>query len=187
VISDEGYLDATLKEHVRRASTGGPRQQRAVLDRIAMLAATNLSGVDHAGLTLVIDGKVIHCLAATDVNPLVLDNIQRGCGQGPCFDLLTERGPLRVDDLSVESRWPLFTAKAIASTPVRAILAQSVFHDRRSCAVFTLYGNTRHAFDARTVVDCSLFVSRLAEVMAATQRRRMPAKATASNAVKEAT
>lgn len=137
----------------------------AALDEIVMRAVDELAAADHAGLT-VVHGQAIKCLAATDVHPLTLTNLQRRSRQGPCFDLTADRGPICVDDLRAESRWPHFTAQAVANTPVRALLSQTVFRSGDEYAVFTLYADRPDAFGDRVAVDSSAFVSQLAGVLA---------------------
>lgn len=134
-----------------------------------MLAVETIEGADHAGVTLV-GGRAIKCLAATDVQPLLLTNLQRRHRQGPCLDLAADHQPIRVDDLGVESRWPDFGGNAVASTPVRSLLAQRVFHTEDAYAVFTLYADRSGMFDPRTTVDSSSLVSQMARLLAAAQR-----------------
>lgn len=153
---------------VPSASGAGATEVRVALDEVVVAAAAAIAGADHAGLTVVTDGT-IRCLGATDVQPIVLANIARRCRQGPYFGLVADRRPVRVDDLTRDPRWPVFASEAASSSPVRALLAQTVFHDGDSCAVFTLYADTAGAFGARTAVDCSPFASRLAQILSAAQ------------------
>lgn len=119
----EGHLQAPLTAEVGVAAFVEASQLCKKLDEIAMLAKRSVRSVDHVGVTLIERRRVIRCLAATDAVPLVFDNLQRSCGHGPCFNLLTQRRPLRVADLTEDSRWPLLAVKAAATTPIRAMLA----------------------------------------------------------------
>lgn len=121
-----------------------------MLAGLTALAASHLPGVDHARVTLMTEDDVIRCPAANDGHPLVLDNVQRGCGQGPCLDASTEHHVVRIDDLTGQSRWPAFTARAADATPVRAILTLPVLRDGSSSATLNLYADRRRALDART-------------------------------------
>jgi hypothetical protein len=80
-------------------------------EALAAAAVSHLDGADHASVTVVDDGDVIRCLAATDEHPLVLDKIQRSCRQGPCLDAATDQRAFRVDDLAAERRWPGLTPR----------------------------------------------------------------------------
>lgn len=149
---------------------GAPRARRDVAADLAMLtdvAVHHLGVVDHAGVTLVQDGEVIRCLAATDAHPLVLDNIQRGCGQGPSFDAAAGQSVFRVDDLTTEQRWPSFTLKALAGTPVRALLCLPLFRDGTTHASLNLFADRPHVLDADTEAAGSLIGAHIAERLTA--------------------
>jgi hypothetical protein len=180
MISRSGGLVTVRKQCSRPAAADDNSGVRAALDAIAMLAVDTIDRADHAGVTLV-EGRGIKCLAATDVHPLMINNLQRRSRRGPCFDLATERRPILVDDLAAESRWPDFSAAAAATTPVRALLAQTVFHTGDAYAVFTLYANRRGAFDARTAVDSSTFVSQMARILSAARRGEQASRSASTN------
>ncbi|MBO0678411.1 hypothetical protein JRC04_13155 [Mycolicibacterium sp. S2-37] len=153
------------------AASDGSWTVRAALDRTGVLAVDAIAGADHAGITVVRADRSIRCLAATDVHALVLTNIARRSGQGPAFDLMAGHRSLRVADLARESRWPEFAAGAITATPVRALLAQTVFHGGDTCAVFTLYGDRPDAFGEQTIRDSSAYLSQVAQILAAGRAR----------------
>lgn len=159
----------TVRRQCARPVSEDDNGLRAALDALAVLAVETVDGADHAGVNLV-QGRAIKSLAATDVHPLLLTNLQRRHRQGPCVDLAGEHRPIRVDDLGVESRWPDFGARAVASTPVRSLVAQRVFHTGSAYAVFTVYADRPGVFDARTAVDSSSLVSQMARLLAAAQR-----------------
>lgn len=155
----------TMRRQCARPASEDDTGIRAALDALAMRAVETIDGADHAGVTLV-QGRAIKCLAATDVHPLLLTNLQRRHRQGPCLDLTAEHRLIRVDDLGVESRWPDFGAHAVASTPVRSLLAQRVVPTGDAYAVFTLYADRPGVFDSRTAVDSASFVSQMARLLA---------------------
>jgi hypothetical protein len=169
MIARSSGLVTVRKQCSRPAAADDNSGVRAALDAIAMLAIDTLDSADHAGVTLV-EGRGIKCLAATDVHPLMVNNLQRRSREGPCFDLATGSEAILVDDLAAEARWPDFSAAAASTTPVRALLAQTVFHDSDACAVFTLYADRPGAFDTRTATASSTFVSQMARILAAGRR-----------------
>ncbi|TFV57060.1 ANTAR domain-containing protein [Mycobacterium sp. PS03-16] len=190
-------LDEVLEQSLRHSTRRARADLTGVLASITTLAVEQLPGVHHAGVTLVEpatedgdvdsteDGRVIRCLAATDGHPLVLDNIVRGCGQGPCLDTITGHRLIRSDDLTVESRWPQFTAKAIICTPVRAILSLPVFRDGRPPVALNLYSDRAGAFDARAEASGALVAAHVAEAMNAAHRRH-PVRSARSQIITEA-
>jgi hypothetical protein len=135
-----------------------------------------LPGVDHAGVTVVDAHGVIRSVAPTDGYLLVLDNLQRHFLEGPCYEAAAARHTLRVDDLSRGQRWPSFTAKALASTPVRAVVALPVFDEDGAHAALNLYADHAGAMGARTEDGGSLVAQYLARAMT-TRTRRKPLRA----------
>lgn len=151
----------------RLASPRARRDVAVALTELTDVAVRHLGAVDHASVTVVEDGDVLRCLAATDGHPLVLDNIQRGCRQGPCFDAAVEQTAFRVDDLAAEPRWPSFTPKALASTPVRALLGIPLFRDGSSHAALNLFADRPHTLDADIEAASSLIAAHITETLTA--------------------
>ncbi|MCK0177236.1 GAF domain-containing protein [Mycolicibacterium sp. F2034L] len=145
----------------------GDSSLRAALDRAGVLAVDAVEGADHAGITVARADGSIRCLAATDVQALVLTNIARRCRQGPAFDLLAAGRSLLIADLARDSRWPEFAADALTATTVRALLAQKVVHHGDTCAVLTLYSDRPGAFGEHAIHDSSRYVAQVAQIMAA--------------------
>ncbi|KUI24972.1 response regulator receiver protein [Mycobacterium sp. IS-1742] len=164
-------LEEALEEYVRRYARRAKADMTTALSALTRLAVEHAAGVDHAGVTLVTDGDVIRCLACSDAHPLVLDNIQRGCGQGPCLDAATSGHPLAVDDLASESRWPSFTSRAVTSTPVRAMLTVPVFQDGDTHAALILYADHVGSLDARAKAVGETVAARIAEVLTSERSR----------------
>lgn len=115
-------IDLDLIELVdsSRKETSRPARN---LRRIVVAAATQIAGVDHAGITVVPHRGVIRSLASSDGHVLVTDNIQQRCLQGPCFELPRDEPVCRVDDAANESRWPLFMHTLVSRTPIRAMIS----------------------------------------------------------------
>lgn len=153
------------EEYVRRYARRARADMAADLSSLATLAVQQTSGVDHVGATLVTEDGVIRSLAASDGHAHALDNIQRGCGQGPCLSAAIHSDVVRVADLVLETRWPDFCREAVVCTPVRAILAFPVFHDGTVHAALNLYADRVGAFDAATEAVGALIADRIAEVL----------------------
>uniref|UniRef100_A0A5Q5CAA5 Response regulator receiver and ANTAR domain protein n=1 Tax=Mycobacterium sp. (strain JLS) TaxID=164757 RepID=A0A5Q5CAA5_MYCSJ len=179
-------LDEVLEHCLRHSTRRAQADLTGVLAGLTALAVSHLPGVDHASVTLMADDDDIRCLAATDGHPLVLDNVQRGCGQGPCLDAATEHRVVRADDLTDESRWPAFTAKSVDATPVRAILALPVFRDGRSSATLNLYADRPRGLDARTESSGAIVASHVAEAMTAAYRTRSHGRSPRSTVINQA-
>jgi GAF domain/ANTAR domain len=143
-----------------------------VLSDITMLAVGLLPQVDHAGVTVVEEGDVIRSLAATDGHPLVLDNIQRDCGEGPCLDSAVGRRGHRVDDLARERRWPVFAERAMTATPVRSLLSLPATRDGHAYAALNLFADRPHVFDERLQPAAAVIARHVTDLVTAFGRPR---------------
>lgn len=186
MIVHDGRLEEALEEYVRRYARRARADMTSALAALTALAVEQVPAVDHAGVTLVTEGDIVRCLAATDGHPLVLDNIQRGCGQGPCLDAATSRQIFGIADLEAERRWPRFTAKAVASTPVRALLAFPVFDGGDTYAALNLYADRPGTLDSRTQEAGAMIAARIAETLTAGQGRGKSVRAARTDAINEA-
>ena len=138
-----------------------------------MAAVEHIRAVDHAGVTLVGRKNVVRSLAATDGHPLVLDNIQRHCLEGPCYEPAVDQ-VTRVDDLTVESRWPTFVKRALAATPIRSILKYPLFANHTTTAALYLYSNRAGTLDDDVESLGVLFADHAARALKAGQGRQRP-------------
>jgi hypothetical protein len=57
--------------------------------------------------------------------PELLDEIQQRHGEGPCLSAAWEQHTIRIDDLTIDERWPAYGHDAVAQTPVRSMLSSS--------------------------------------------------------------
>jgi hypothetical protein len=92
-------------------------------DRLCV-ACVELFGVDGAALSLVDHGATRGTFGSSGALSRHIDELQFTCGEGPCMDAVTGRGPVLVDDLDAvdEQRWPAFAEKALA-VGMRAVFA----------------------------------------------------------------
>lgn len=139
-------IDVDLVQLVNSARSESCRPAKN-LKRIVVGAATQIAGVDHAGITVVPHRGVIRSLASSDGDVLVIDNIQQRCLQGPCFELPRKQPICRMDDATGEDRWPLFTEELRSRTPVRAMLSIQLFSHAEGGAALNLYADQANAFD----------------------------------------
>ena len=86
----------------------------AVLTRIAEVARDSIPGAAEVSVTLVHDTEA-HTAAYTGELALQLDEWQYEQGRGPCLDAATTGTVMIVPDMSAESRWPEWAARAHAA------------------------------------------------------------------------
>lgn len=60
-------------------------------------------------------------------------------GEGVAWQALRQRGPVRVDDLSTETRWPRYTAQVCSQTPIRSVLGYCLILDNLVLGAMLLY------------------------------------------------
>lgn len=137
---DVARIERALADLKRPRDGAAKPAPYVIVARMTMAAVEHIPSVDHAGVALVGRRNVVRSLAATDGHPLVLDNIQRHCLQGPCYDSAVDQ-VTRVADLTVESRWPVFVERALAATPIRSILKFPLFARNTASAALYLYSN----------------------------------------------
>jgi putative methionine-R-sulfoxide reductase with GAF domain len=186
MIMRHGRLEEAGGEYVRRYARRARADLTSALTALTKLAVEQVAGIDHAGVTLVISGGSIRCLAATDGHTHALDNIQRACRQGPCLDAAVNQQVFRVDDLTSESRWPEFTPRAVACTPVRALLAFPVLHDGTAHAALNLYADRPGAFDAEVQAAGASIASRMVDALCPAQPCDEPARSTHTDTIDQA-
>lgn len=118
------------------------------------LAGAALAAVPEAGYAAIStrrrDGRV-ETLAATHRIPVPLEELQSGCGAGPAVSGSLEKGPIRIDDLAADIRWPQFSVPASSLTPVRAVLLLPLSGGHRNSGALSLYADRPGAFHDRAV------------------------------------
>lgn len=120
VIGDpSSELSANLADTARILFTAGSVAD--TLAEIVDLAVATIDGCDFAGLFL-LERDVITSPVHTDPVVNEIDNLQYGCGEGPCLDAVALGQIFYADDLGEDPRWPRFGAQANAAG-IRSVLA----------------------------------------------------------------
>src|SRR2546421_139395 len=77
----------------------------AALGLVSSLAQETVPGSSGAGVSI-IDEHHRRSSGSTDERVLQADDLQYELGEGPCLTAAAERRLIRIDDLSVDRRWP---------------------------------------------------------------------------------
>lgn len=107
-------------------------------------AAMKLSAVEYASVVRVGPADIVRTLSSTDGHLRLLNKLQQRCRQGPSLDAAWENQTRRVDDLTCETRWPTFSDKAVAITPIRSMLSVPLTHHGRTA--LNMYADRPYAF-----------------------------------------
>ncbi|MGW5053841.1 ANTAR domain-containing protein [Actinokineospora sp. NPDC004072] len=124
----------------------------AVLSRFVTRLADTVPGVTEVTITVrTADG-------AETVAAIELDRVgESATADDPIAEALEHREPRRIDDTSVDQRWPAFSA-SIGARGYRSLLALPIPTRRPASAVLTLFSDTPHQFD-ETAYDLVLLLA----------------------------
>ncbi len=139
----------------------------ATVSAIVTAALRQVSGAEHAGISLLERGKIRTVAPSGDV-VTEIDQVQYRTGQGPCMDAIAEHEIFRTGDLTTETRWPDFTPEA-AATGMRSMLAYRLFVSDTTLGSLNLYSTQTGAFDDQTQRDGRVFASHAAIALAGAQ------------------
>ncbi len=147
----------------RALQSEGTAQQ--ILQRIVDLGPELIEGCEQAGITTVVAGRMT-TPATSGPGPVAVDRIQYETNQGPCLDALRKHAVFVTDDLTTETRWPLFASRAAKETGVRSMLSFRLFVDQDTFGSLNLYATTPAAFGPLAIAAGGVFASHAAVAFA---------------------
>jgi transcriptional regulator with GAF, ATPase, and Fis domain len=118
----------------------------AVLGELTQSAASAMPGAEHAGITVASRNGKVRTAAATDRYPVLLDEIQQRHEQGPCLSAAWEQQIIRIDDMTLEKRWPAYCREAM-ETPIRSTMSVQLFADHHEMRALNFYADQPNVFD----------------------------------------
>ncbi|MCV7421284.1 GAF and ANTAR domain-containing protein [Mycobacterium yunnanensis] len=121
----------------------------SALQLIISLARDTLPGSVGAGVTLMRrDGRPATS-AATDPEVEALDRLQHGLEEGPCLTAWATSSVVRVDDLTTEDRWPVWSPRA-AAIGMRSVLSAPMEAGGTTWGAVKVYGAAPNCYDERS-------------------------------------
>jgi GAF domain-containing protein len=154
----------------------GKRSVQETLQAIVLSSVATVPGAEHAGISLIRRRRMIETVAHSDEFVGRADLLQYEIGEGPCLDAAWNEDIYRVDDLSMEDRWPRFCPRA-AELGVRSILAFRLFVTGDNMGALNLYSGHPAAFDEQSEHVGRLFAAQAAVALAGSQREQRLGKA----------
>jgi hypothetical protein len=142
----EGY-----RQSLRRVMSDLTHQSGAcgdsnrVFKTVTAAAVELIRGAACADVML-IRGDQFKSLAPTAALVGELDAVQVQHRRGPCLEAAVSDAIIRVPDLTAETRWPEFTAAALA-VGIRSVLTFQLSHHQGRAAALNIYGYAAGAFD----------------------------------------
>jgi len=140
LIRELAELVQTLQQQQRETDVD------AVLRELTKSAVKSMLGAQYAGITIATrDGKV-RTASATNSYPFLLDQIQQRHDQGPCLSAAWEQHVVRINDLTLDDRWPAYCREAVEATPIRSVLSFQLFADHHSMGALSFYAEQPNVF-----------------------------------------
>ncbi|SOD73606.1 GAF domain-containing protein [Jatrophihabitans sp. GAS493] len=138
------------------------------LDAIISQAVQTIEPAEHAGVILVLNGKLIP-QATLGEPPYILDSLQQQTGSGPCIDSAREQSVISIDNMGTDTRWPKFIGQAI-SLGVSSMLCVPLWVDELRLGTLSLYGQKPDAFTPQHLQLAYLYATHAALALADAQR-----------------
>jgi hypothetical protein len=137
--------------------------------RMIATAAALVPFCEFASVTQEIRGQAL-TTAATSDTALQVDELQYGAADGPCLTAMRCRQPVETQ-LAGDTRWPGFTRRAVAETPVRAIVSRPLLLDGLPPGSVNFYGTSTDLLASQAAADTATGIVGLAS-LAIAQRER---------------
>ena len=138
------------------------------LDAIIAHAVATIEPAEHAGLILVLRGRLVP-QATLGEPPHRLDLMQQDTGQGPCIDAANNQTVITIDNTLTDPRWPEFVERA-ADLGVFSMLCIPLWVDELRLGTLSLYGQKPDAFAPQHRQLTDLYAAHAAIALADAQR-----------------
>jgi transcriptional regulator with GAF, ATPase, and Fis domain len=139
---------AALVRLLQREVTDG----EALLSELTQSAVIAVPGASHAGITVAErDGSVHTTASSAGRYPALLDKIQQTHREGPCLSAAWQQHMIRIDDLTLDTRWRMFCRDTVEQTPIRSIMSFQLFADQKKMGALNFYAEQADVFDEDAV------------------------------------
>jgi GAF domain-containing protein len=147
----------------------------SALHEIVCAAVELVPGSDEGSITLVVGRKTVTSQAANGDLARAVDALQEQTGQGPCLDAVYDQDTVLVPDLAVETRWPLFSDRAVEAG-ARSMLAFRLYVEGDNLGALNLYARDPMAFGEESERTGALFASHASVAYAAARKQSQLAR-----------
>lgn len=161
-------LATVFSEFARSVQQHQDPQQTLVA--IVQAAVTLIPGCDEGSISVVLGRQKVSSEAASGELPRVVDALQERTGQGPCLDAAYKHRTVRVPDMATETRWPLFTAGALAAGAA-GMMSLQLYIEGDDLGALNLFSRQAWAFDDESEHIALLFAAHAALAYAAVEER----------------
>jgi GAF domain-containing protein len=137
------------------------------LELVTTLAGTTVPGTVGAGVTLV-DAHGKRSKAASNQAVEQADALQYELDDGPCLTAWRSRELVRIDDTTIDSRWPSW-ASAVSALGVRSMVSAPLVVADEAIGAIKVYSNQSANYDQHAERVMSLFAEQAAILLANTR------------------
>ena len=159
----------------------------SVVDLITTLAVETLPETVGAGVSL-IDEQGKQTRSASNSLVEQADRLQYEHDDGPCISAWRNQAPVRIDDISVDDRWPDWTA-AVTALGVRSMLSVPLLSSGRSMGAIKVYSDQPGAYVTSSVKVLTLFAEQasilLSNMQIVSDARKLTAQLTTTLAERD--
>lgn len=129
------------------------------IPRVTQFAAAAVPGAEHAGISLIENGKPPRTIAATGAVPVQVDAIQYELDEGPCVQALIQSDLVWSGDLTKDQQWPRFAPRAVEVAGVRSMASYRLFLTQHRRGALNFYASQPQAFDQLALGIGALFAA----------------------------
>ncbi len=137
------------------------------LELVTTLAGTTVPGTVGAGVTLV-DAHGKRSKAASNQAVEQADALQYELDDGPCLTAWRSRELVRIDDTTIDSRWPSWVS-AVSALGVRSMVSAPLVVADEAIGAIKVYSDQSANYDQHAERVMSLFAEQAAILLANTQ------------------
>ena len=134
------------------------------LTLLSALAKDTVPGATGAGVSVMGEGGR-RSSGSTGARVREADDLQYALDEGPCLAAAANRELIRVDDLTVDERWPAW-ASAAARLGLRAAMSSPLVVGDGSLGAMKVYADEPGTFDADSEQRLALFAAQAAVLVA---------------------
>jgi GAF domain-containing protein len=143
----------------------------AVLAGFVHAALDLIPGADEGSVSVVLGRKNVGLKAPSGDLPERIDALQMETNEGPCLEAAYEHSTVRVPDMSVEQRWPLFAQRA-TEAGAQGMLSIQLWVEGNDLGALNLYSCEANAFTDESENIGLLVASHAAVAFAGAEKNR---------------
>ena len=140
---------------------------------LAQAAMEAIPGATGAGVSLIDNQGRRTSTGSTDELVLAADGLQYELGEGPCLSAWASTKVVRSNDLTLETRWQEWSARA-SQLGVRSVVSAPLVYKAESLGAIKVYSTEAEAFDGHSEHLLALFAGPAATLLANVQASEVP-------------